>query len=50
MEGKKTVQGFVGKARRKDRLGRPRHRWEVGIRMDVNEIGGGCGMDLFGSG
>jgi hypothetical protein len=32
---------FDGKARRKEPLGRPRHRWEDGIRMDLREIGWG---------
>jgi hypothetical protein len=38
-----TLQGFGGKARRKEPLGRSRHRWEDGIRMDltVREIGWG---------
>jgi hypothetical protein len=32
-------------------LGRPRRRWEDGIRMDLREIGlGGCGLDSTGSG
>jgi hypothetical protein len=32
-------------------LGRPRCRWEDGIRMDLREIGlGGCGLDSTGSG
>jgi hypothetical protein len=41
--GEKTVQGFGGKDRRKRPLGRPRRRWEDGIRMDLREIdlGGG---------
>jgi len=28
--------------------GRPRHRWEDNIKMDFQEVGGGCGewMDL----
>jgi hypothetical protein len=31
-------------------LGRPRRRWEDGIRMDLTEIGlGGCGLDSTGS-
>jgi hypothetical protein len=31
--------------------GRPRRRWEDGIRMDLGEIGfGGCGLDSTGSG
>jgi hypothetical protein len=43
--GEKTVEGFGGKARRKERpLGRPRRRWEDGTRMDLREIGLG-GVD-----
>jgi hypothetical protein len=30
---------FGGKARRKEPLGRPRLRWNDGIRMDLREIG-----------
>jgi hypothetical protein len=37
--GEKCVQGFGGNARRKELLGRPRRRWEDGIRMDLGEIG-----------
>jgi hypothetical protein len=32
---------LVGKPEGKRHLGRPRHRWEVGIRMDLREIGWG---------
>jgi hypothetical protein len=39
--GKENVQGFDGKARRKESLGRPRHRWYDGIRTDLREIGWG---------
>jgi hypothetical protein len=24
-------------------VGRPRHRWEDNIKMDLQEVGGGCG-------
>jgi hypothetical protein len=49
--GEKTVQGFGGKAQGKEPLGRPRRRWEDGIRMDLREIGWGvCGLDSIGSG
>jgi hypothetical protein len=42
---------LVGKPEGKRPLGRPRCRWEDGIRMDLREIGlGGCGLDLTGSG
>jgi hypothetical protein len=37
--GKKNVQGLGGKARGKRPLGRPRHRWEDGIKMDLRETG-----------
>jgi hypothetical protein len=30
---------LVGKLEGKRPLGRPRHRWEDGIRMDLREIG-----------
>jgi hypothetical protein len=32
----------VGKSEGKRPLGRPRRRWEDGIRMDLREIGLGC--------
>jgi hypothetical protein len=32
---------LVGKSEGKRRLGRPRHRWEDGIGMDLGEIGWG---------
>jgi hypothetical protein len=41
--GEKNVQVFGGKARRKEPLGRPRRRWEDGIKMDLREIGWGDG-------
>jgi hypothetical protein len=34
---------LVGKPEGKRPLGRPRHRWEYNIKMDVQEVGGGCG-------
>jgi hypothetical protein len=40
------VQDFGGKARRKEPLGRPRCRWEDGIRIDLMEIGL-VGVDLI---
>jgi hypothetical protein len=41
---------LVGKPEGMRSLGRPRHRWEDGIRMDLREIGwGGCGVDSGGS-
>jgi hypothetical protein len=42
---------LVGKPEGKRPLGRPRCRWEDGIRMDLKEIGlGGCGLDSTVSG
>jgi hypothetical protein len=43
-EEKKMYNLLVGKPERKSPLGRPRRRWEDGIRMDLREIGLG-GVD-----
>ena len=32
-----------GKPEGKRPLGTPRHRWEDNIKMDLQEVGGGCG-------
>ena len=37
---------LVGKPDGRRHLGRPRHRWEDDIRMDLQEVGSG-GMDLI---
>ena len=34
---------LVGKPEGKIPLGRPRRRWEDNIKMDLQEMGGGCG-------
>jgi hypothetical protein len=34
---------LVGKPEAKRPLGRPRRRWEDYIKMDLQEVGGGCG-------
>jgi len=34
---------FVGESEGKRPLGRPRHRWEDNIKMDLQEMGGGMG-------
>jgi hypothetical protein len=34
---------LVGKPEGKRPLGRPRRRWEDSIKMDLQEVGGGCG-------
>jgi hypothetical protein len=38
-EDRKVYKVLVGKPKGKRRLGRPRRRWEDGIRMDLKEIG-----------
>jgi hypothetical protein len=42
-EKRKLYTILVGKPEGKRRLGRPRRRWEYGIRMDFGQIGWGCG-------
>ena len=37
------AQGSVGKPEGKRPLGRPRRRWEDNIKLDLHEVGGGCG-------
>jgi hypothetical protein len=50
-EERKVYKVLVGKPDGKRPLGRPRRRWEDGIRMDLKEIGlGGCGLVSNGSG
>jgi hypothetical protein len=34
---------LVGKPEGKRLLGRPRRRWEDNSKMDLQEVGGGCG-------
>ena len=42
-EGRGVHSFLVGKPERKRPLGRPRRRWEDNIKMDLQEVGGGCG-------
>jgi CRISPR/Cas system-associated protein Cas7 (RAMP superfamily) len=43
-ENKDAIKVKVGKPEGKEPIGRPRHRWEVNIKMDLQEVG--CvGMD-----
>ena len=42
-EGKSVHRVLVGKPEGKRPLGRPRHRWEDNIKMDLQEVGGGGG-------
>ena len=38
-EGRSAFKTLTGKPTRKTPLGRPRHRWEDNIRMDLKEVG-----------
>jgi hypothetical protein len=50
-EGRNVYRVLVGKPEGKRPLGRPRRRWEDGIKMDLREIGWeGGGVDSPGSG
>jgi hypothetical protein len=51
-EERKVYKVLVGKPEGKILLGRVRHRWEDGIRMDLKGdwLGGVCGVDSAGSG
>jgi hypothetical protein len=50
-EGRNVYRVLVEKPERKKPLGRPRHRWEVGIKMDLRDIAwGGGGVDSPASG
>jgi hypothetical protein len=47
-EGRNVYRVLVGKPEGKRPLGRPRHRWEGGIKMDLREIGwGGGGVECI---
>jgi hypothetical protein len=51
-EERKVYKVMVGKPEGKRPLGRPRRRWEYGIRMDLREIGleVGIGFDWLRAG
>ena len=42
-EGRDVHKVLVGKLEGKSPLGRPRRRWEDNIKMDLQEVGRGCG-------
>jgi hypothetical protein len=42
-EGRGVYRVLVGKREGKRPLGRPRRRWEVNIKIELQEVGGGCG-------
>jgi hypothetical protein len=42
-EGRGVHRVLVGKPEGNRPLGRPRFRWKDNIKMDLKEVGGGCG-------
>ena len=42
-EGRGVYMVLVGKPEGTRPLGRPRHRWEDNIKMELQEVGGCCG-------
>jgi hypothetical protein len=50
VEERKLYRVLMGKPEGKRPLGRPRRRWEDGIRMHLRETGWGCRVDPVGSG
>ena len=42
-EGRGVQKVLVEKPEGKRQLGRPRHRWEDNIKLDLEEVGRGCG-------
>jgi hypothetical protein len=41
--GRVVQRVLVGKPEGKRPMGKPRRRWEDNIKMDLQEVGGGCG-------
>ena len=41
-EGRVVHRVLVGKPKGKRTLGRPRRKWEDNIKIDLQEVGGGC--------
>ena len=41
--GERCAQGSGGETGGKETIGETRCRWEDNIRMDLQEVGGGCG-------
>ena len=48
--GRGAHGALVGKPQGKRPLWRPMHRWEDNTKMDLQEVGGGHGVDWLGSG
>jgi hypothetical protein len=49
-EGRNVYSVLVGKPEGKSPLGRPRRRWEDGIKLILGRLVGGCGVDSPSSG
>jgi hypothetical protein len=49
-EERRVCRVLVGKPEGRRSLGRPRRRWDDGIRMDLGETGQGDRVDPVGSG
>jgi hypothetical protein len=49
-EGRGAYRILVGRPEGRRPLGRSRHRWEDTIKMDLQEVGWGHGLDSYGSG
>jgi hypothetical protein len=45
-KGRDVYSGLVGKPEGKRPMGRPRHRWEDNIKIDLQEVGYGVGIGL----
>jgi hypothetical protein len=46
-EGRGAYRILVGRPERRKQLGRPRHRWEDNIKMDLQEVGWGAWTGLI---
>jgi hypothetical protein len=46
-EGRSAYRILVGRPEGRRPLGRPRHRWEHNIKMDVQEVGWGAWTGLI---
>jgi hypothetical protein len=46
-ERRDVYRVWVGKPEGKSPLGKPRHRWEVNIKMDLREVGRGSWVGLI---
>jgi hypothetical protein len=49
-ESRGVYRILVGKPEGKRSLGRPRRRWKDNMKLDLQEVGWGHGMDRSGSG